>query len=224
MESKLSYAAYVRTLVPRYPSLTVLAEYLDNRPRTTSKTSISTLSILKNGVVDALSSNDVDDVIFHLKSHSLESQKTAVGLTILLEDPSAIYMERLGVALDINPLFFAGHIATFYEPIEKRPLPPVRCMHPSQVATQNFMHLHSQRVLDLGDSRQAHGCFAHKLIMPGNIPRNVRQTQSLSGRLIGILRACTSILFKEFHDRKWVCKQKDSSQTIIQDYTNFKLR
>lgn len=101
----------------------------------------------------------------HIKSHISRTESKDEGLVILLEDPSASFVKTLGSLLDINPLFFDGHIATFYEPIEKRPLPPETTMFPSQVASQNFIHLHSQRVINLGDSA---ALLSHpsKFIMP----------------------------------------------------------
>jgi len=122
----MDYATYVRSLVPRYPSLTALADLLGQKgSQLTSKPAKSILSTLRNNIVNNLSTNECDNILVHIHHHTLESQKTTIGLNVLLEDPSAILIEELGITLDINLLFFAGYIAIFYELVEKRPLAPV---------------------------------------------------------------------------------------------------
>jgi hypothetical protein len=143
----------------------------------------------------------LDELLYHIKNHA--TSQLASGMVVLLEDPGPVEMEKLGVALDINPLFFGGHVATAHEDLEKQPPPPVMTMFPSQVATQDFIHIHYQKVLDLGEERLLHD-MPYKLTIPGNIPRQVRRMQALSGRQLGLLRTCTSVFFKRLSHNTWI--------------------
>jgi hypothetical protein len=200
MESK--YAKFVDSLSARYPTLTALAGFLkpgSQNPVHTS--SIRVVDLDRNGAADWTRDMTLAELLHHIKNHAISQQ--ASGVVILLEDPGPVDVEKLGASLDINPLFFGGHVATAYEGVEKQP-PPIMTMFPSQAATQDFIHIHYQKVVDLGKQRLPRDT-PYKLIVPGNIPRQVRRMQALSGRQLGLLRTCTSVLLKRFSHGTWIC-------------------
>ena len=147
MESK--YAKFVDSLSARYPTLTALVGFLklgSQNPVHTS--SIRVIGLDRNGATDWTRDMTLAELLHHVKNHAISQQ--ASGAVILLEDPGPVDMEKLGAALGINPLFFGAHVATAYEDVEKQPPPPIMTIFPSQAATQDFIHIHSQKVVDLG--------------------------------------------------------------------------
>ena len=166
MESK--YTEFVDFLSARYPTLTALARFLRTGPQNPAYESlIRVISVDRNGAADGARDVTLAELLYHIKDQATCQQ--ASGTVVLLEDPSPAHVEKLGAALDINPLFFAGHVATGYEDVEKQPPTPIMTMFPSQGAAQDFIHIHYQKVLDLGDERDLQGT-PYKLAVPGNIP------------------------------------------------------
>lgn len=200
MES--TYTEYVTALSDRYPTLTSLARFLrEGSQNSVYPSGIQATNIHENGAVDQTRDITLAGLLDHIKYHATQPQTS--GVVILLEDPGPVDMAKLGAALDINPLFFSGHVATEYGDVEKRPPPPIMTMFPSQVATENFIHIHFQKVIDLGEILPRG--TPYKLIVPGNIPRHIRRMQTLSGRQLGLLRTCTSVYLKKLNDKTWVC-------------------
>jgi hypothetical protein len=132
MESK--YKQFVHSMSTRYPTLTALAGFLERDSQNlVHASSIRIVDIDKNGAANQTRDMTLDELLYHIKNHATSEQ--ASGVVILLEDPGPIYMETLGAALDINPLFFGGHVVTAYEDVEKRPPPPIMAMFPSQIVS-----------------------------------------------------------------------------------------
>jgi len=200
MES--NYSKFVDSMSARYPTLTALARFLKpGSQNPVHASSIRAIDIDRNGAANQTRDMKLAELLHHIKNHATSQQ--ASGVVVLLEDPGPVDIEKLGVALDINPLFFGGHVATAYEDVEKQPPPPIMTMFPSHGATQDFIHIHCQKVVDLGEERLFRGT-PYKLIVPGNIPRQVRLMQALSGRQLGLLRMCTSVLFKRLSHNTWI--------------------
>ncbi|KAM7182567.1 hypothetical protein V8F33_014213, partial [Rhypophila sp. PSN 637] len=109
----------------------------------------------------------------------------------------------LGEILDVDPIFFAGHVTTDFKDIEKAPAPPSLALFPSQIAERGYLHLHYQQVLDLG-SADAFKFSSYSLKTESNIPRNVRRLPHLSDRQLALARACCSVLVKKVNS-SWIC-------------------
>lgn len=121
---------------------------------------------------------------------------------IIIEDLHPSIVELLGASLDIDPTFFAEYIVTNYGDIEKVPSPPSVALAPSQLLQNGWLHLHSQKAVDLGSADMFRGC-AWKLVTSGNVPRTMRRLVPLSGRQLGIVRGCSSFFVKNF-DQSWI--------------------
>ncbi|KAL8329180.1 hypothetical protein RB597_004760 [Gaeumannomyces tritici] len=125
------------------------------------------------------------------------------GRVLLVENITADLVSALGSTLDVDPAFFAGHIATDFQDIEKAPPPPSLAFLPSRIAEKGFLHAHYQLVIDLGSADEFVGLpYAFKT--ESNVPRNVRRLPPLSGRQLALARGCCSILVTSF-GRQWVC-------------------
>ncbi|KAI1213574.1 uncharacterized protein F4807DRAFT_470863 [Annulohypoxylon truncatum] len=114
---------------------------------------------------------------------------------LCMEDIDSYSIEKLGTLLDINPLFFATYISTSFVGIDKSPSPPLIALFPSALASDDSLHLHYQRVINLpsfpGSSRNP-----YEFKSSGNILRSVRRLASLFGTHPGLVRSCCSILLK----------------------------
>ncbi|VUC32577.1 unnamed protein product [Clonostachys rosea] len=114
---------------------------------------------------------------------------------LLVENISKNLICILGKALDIDPVFFTDHIATDFGDFETSPAPPSMANLPSHMCEREYLHLHYQQILDLGDANHfTKAKYALKTL--SNTPRNVRRLAPLSGRQLALARACCSLLVK----------------------------
>ena len=127
--------------------------------------------------------------------------------------------ESLGSCLEIDPFFFCSHIASSYGDIEKDELPPLMALPPSRLVSGTFINIHHQKVLDLGDE-MASSDVPYNLALMANVTRSVRPLPALSGRLIGLLRACTSVMKKDLPGDVWICTYLSSRASIATIYAN----
>lgn len=134
----------------------------------------------------------------------IHTTSTIHGRILLVENIRPHLISLLGEMLDIDPVFFAGHITTDFKDIEREPPPPSLALFPSQVAERGYLHIHYQQVLDLG-SADTFRFSAYSLKSDSNVPRNVRRLPHLSGRQLALARACCSILMKKIKG-SWICK------------------
>ena len=134
----------------------------------------------------------------------IDATSTTAGRILLVENIQPHLISLLGEILDVDPIFFAGHVTTDFKDIEKAPPPPSLALFPSQIAKKGCLHLHYQQILDLGSA----GSFkssSYNLKSDSNVPRNVRRLPHLSGRQLALARACCSILVKKIKGL-WICK------------------
>ncbi|KAK4447210.1 hypothetical protein QBC34DRAFT_410097 [Podospora aff. communis PSN243] len=212
MSGQASYGQYINSLTPRYPSLTSLARLLNAQHPSTPEFSTHAHCIelpekepMSSGAVgtgDA--SMALERIDSFLKLSTQEEANKSRGLVVIVEDPGPHEMQALGALLDIHPLFFGGHLASSFERLEKGTQNPFIASCPSQLSTHEFINIHYKRVLDLG-SEDAFRDLPPRLVMRGNVPRKARLTQALSGRQMGILNACVSVLRKKLDGGRWIC-------------------
>ncbi|KAF9765486.1 hypothetical protein IL306_002224, partial [Fusarium sp. DS 682] len=127
----------------------------------------------------------------------------ALGRVVIVKNIGPELVETIGAALDIDPLFFAGHITTDFEDIEADPPPPALALLPSVLAVRGYLHLHYQQVLNLGNtSNFATSSYAFRT--SAKAQRNVRRLPGLSGRQLGLARAGCSLMVKKL-GHKWIC-------------------
>ncbi|KAF4453130.1 Zinc transport protein ZntB [Fusarium austroafricanum] len=114
---------------------------------------------------------------------------------VFVENITPNIINQIGKSLDIDPLFFADYITTDFRDLEKQPPPPSLAILPSLISEKPYLHLHYQRILDLGSSETFRDSD-YVLHTNSNAPRNVRRLVPLSGRQLALARANCSILFK----------------------------
>lgn len=153
-----------------------------------------------------------------------ESPQQAIGRILLIENLRPDVISCLGEHLDVDPLFFADYITTDFQGIDKAPPPPSLAFCPSQIIERGHIHIHYQQVIDL-ESPGYHRNPEYGLHTEHNVPRNIRQLPSLSGRQLALSRACCSILVKRL-DNTWYsespCAEQSPSHhcvTITNDHT-----
>ncbi|KAK4040860.1 hypothetical protein C8A01DRAFT_15321 [Parachaetomium inaequale] len=194
---KGAYRDFVQSRCQTNPCVTGLADYL--RCRSGSTSTIVTLDYPRSEqpAPNPLTVSEAD------LAKLIDTTSTTDGRILLVENIQPHLICLLGEILDVDPVFFAGHITDFKD-IEKAPPPPSLALFPSQIAEKGYLHLHYQQVLDLG-SADTFKLSSYSLKSDSNVPRNVRRLPNLSGRQLALARACCSILVKKIKD-SCICK------------------
>ncbi|KAL8366640.1 hypothetical protein RB595_010481 [Gaeumannomyces hyphopodioides] len=122
---------------------------------------------------------------------------------VLVENIQPQTLIILGQILEVDPVFFAGHVNTDFQDIEKAPLPPSLAFFPSQLAEKGFLYVHYQQVIDLGNS-STFDALPYALKTDSSPPRNVRRLPPLSGKQLAIARGCCSMLSRRMSDGSWI--------------------
>ncbi|KAK4189474.1 hypothetical protein QBC35DRAFT_430671 [Podospora australis] len=191
---KGSYRDFVQSQCQSNPCVTGLAEYLGCGSGTAS--TIVTLDYPRPAPSPlTITEANLAKLIY--------ATSTIHGRILLVENIRPHLISLLGEILDIDPVFFAGHITTDFKDIEIAPPPPSLALFPSQIAERGYLHIHYQQVLDLG-SADLFRSSSYSLKSDSNVPRNIRRLPHLSGRQLALARACCSILVKKING-SWIC-------------------
>ncbi|KXX83342.1 Zinc transport protein ZntB [Madurella mycetomatis] len=192
-----SYRDFAKSRSQTNPCLTGLVEHLGRGAENTS--TIVTLDYPQDGQLtpNPFLVTEVD------LAELLAATSAIYGRVLLVENIRPSLVSLLGEILGLDPIFFAGHITTNFDDIEKAPPPPSLALFPSQIAERGYLHLHFQQVLDLGTS-DALKYSTYALKTDSNIPRNVRRLPCLSGRQLALARACCSVVVKNIKG-SWIC-------------------
>ncbi|KAI1496088.1 hypothetical protein F5X99DRAFT_85808 [Biscogniauxia marginata] len=202
-----SYQGYISRMTTRNPCLAALSSFLDNNSRLGSRTGIISLIELdalleKRSVHETAHIQDAASKITNLQQQP--SQQHMGGMIIIIEDPGPIEIEVLGSMLDIDPIFFCGHITSSYQDVERSPSAPLLGLLPSRIVPKDYVNIHYQRVLDLGHESDFHD-MPYKMTIPGNNPRTVRRLPPLSSRQVGLARTCCSVFRRKLNNGAWIC-------------------
>ncbi|KAF2115679.1 hypothetical protein BDV96DRAFT_599254 [Lophiotrema nucula] len=133
------------------------------------------------------------------------------GRIILVEDIDRHSIAYLGTQYNIPLSFFATYLTTDLSQSEHEPQPPSIVLAPSQMIGDQFMHLHYQRVVELGTMKQR-----KNLYLRSNVRRLVKPTPLLNKRCPGLARSCCSLYLCNDDKDKWIC-------IILVDATNAEL-
>ncbi|KAH8897040.1 hypothetical protein GQ53DRAFT_499463 [Thozetella sp. PMI_491] len=194
---RVSYRDFVRSQCRANPCVTGLADYLCLEPEAPS--TIVILDYPQGRQVELSPSVVTEADLIPL----IHSTSAGCGRIILVENIRPSLISLLGEILDIDPVFFAGHVTTGFEDVEEVPPPPSLALFPSQFAERGQLHLHYQQVLDLGSADAFKGS-PYSFETDSNIPRNVRRLPKLSGRQLALARVCCSISMKKLNN-SWIC-------------------
>ncbi|EED23182.1 conserved hypothetical protein [Talaromyces stipitatus ATCC 10500] len=192
-----SYSDYVTALARQNPSLKRLSDFLRHQLRTSCNSLVTYVEIGTTGDVGIAQETSTTKLIDLVNSGLNKS------IIVTVENIHPDDVESLGSCLDIDPFFFCGHIAPSYADIERNPLPSLLALPPSRLVSGSFINIHYQKLLDLGDE-VALSRVPYDLALMANVTRSVRRLPALSGRSIGILRACTSLIKKDLPGGVWI--------------------
>lgn len=203
MEDKqLLYHHFIRRRSHINPCIGALTNYVEAAPKSPGNSCILEYSAdnASPPIYTFIAETDLPRAI------EAKTASSAAGMVLLVENISPGLVVYLGSLLDIDPLFFAGHVNTDFKEIEKAPLPPSLALFPSHIAERGYLHIHYQQVIDLGSAEQfKHSAYVLKT--GSNIPRNTRRLPPLSGRQLALTRGCCSVLLKPYK-KSWVGKSR----------------
>jgi len=194
---KSSYKDFVRFRNRTNPCITGLMEHLERGRENASTVAMLEYSRNSESPRESLIQAEAD------LAKLVAATSTTRGRILFVENIRPRLISVLGEILDVDPIFFAGHVATDFPDIEQAPPPPALALFPSQAAEWGYLHIHYQRVIDLGSADSFRGS-AYALKTDSNIPRNTRRLPPLSGRQLALARACCSVLVKKLQT-SWVC-------------------
>lgn len=198
-----TYKEYVRHQSTLNPCLGGLVRYLDRESRLRSKIVCLDYSSIDSAINSTTISADSE---LH---RCLSTPPPPSGRVIIIEDIEPRLVNVIGASLDIDPLFFAGHISTEFDNLENGPAPPNNALLPSQLVNRDYIHLNYQQVLDLGNVAPNGDISKSPYFSSttGNVSRSMRRLPILSGhRQLGLRRGCCSILVKAVGD-SWIGKR-----------------
>ncbi|KAI1638757.1 hypothetical protein F4809DRAFT_598863 [Biscogniauxia mediterranea] len=198
-----SYRDYVGEMRWRNPCLEALLSFLSSIHISPYKSTLSLIEIDTRWERSVCETTNIQDVALKVSSLQQQPRQDAGGMVIIVEDPGAAEIEILGSLLDIDPIFFCGHITSSYQDIEQSPSAPLLGLLPSKLMSKNHVNIHYQRVLNLGQESDFHH-LPYKMAIPGNNPRTVRRLPPLSGKQVGLARTCCSALMKELKNGAWI--------------------
>ncbi|KAL5886053.1 hypothetical protein ACKVWM_007266 [Pyricularia oryzae] len=154
------------------------------------------------------------------------------GRILVVQDVNHSLINVLGALLDVDPLFFAGHVGTEFPNLENAPPGPAYSLTPVRIAEAGFLHLHYQQVLTMTETTTDGGLQTvqsapYSVVTAGNIPRNIRRLPSLSGKQLCLARGCLSLVVKQPPGSSWTClvlvdppiKSAKSKTGVIIPYT-----
>jgi hypothetical protein len=206
-----AYQEYVERLCKRKPSLLNLCQFLsvpssDHEPcRVVSldffehcNTPIQTeldydglyLALKEYGAEETMESEcDLESAI---KAEAWNKRQKIEGRILLIEDIDKRTIEHLGSRLDIDPMFFAGHLHSPWKGHGSQV--PEQSLLPSQSRGKQFVNIHHHRII-LFDKVPP----AKKLLRRASVDRKVVVTPLSNDQHIGIVQHCCSV---------WLAKNK----------------
>lgn len=215
MDSKVSYADFVRARKKNNPCIDGLAEYLVKRPPLGASSTVVLLEYSAVGEDDApppapspvtLTENELARLF-----GDAEDSPPVSGRVLLVENIHSGLVELLGQRLDIDPMFFASYISTDFQGIDMAPPNPSLALYPSQIAERGHLHIHYQQVVDMGQAHEFEDSV-YLFRTETNVLRNIRRLPKLSSRQLALTRGCCSIFTKRL-GRIWYSEYRFPSGT-----------
>lgn len=197
----VTYGEYVHLLSKEHRGLTSLSDVL-NSEKPSSPSSVTTIDYPKRGEA-------APPLISTCQEYEalVAVPPDCHGRIILVEDINASLIEQLGSELDIDPLFFASHIAPSPKGAIDKVYAATRARLPSQLVLRGHLHLPNKRVLDFGKiyayENESHD---RSFETATNLPRTVHLLPySPGGKQLAVMSAYCSLTLKRRAD-SWICK------------------
>jgi hypothetical protein len=196
----LTYSEYVRIVSMEHRGLAMLSDLL-NVERPSSPSHVTAIDYLRRGGTATLATSTNQEY-----APLVTIPPEIYGRIIIVEDINTSLIEVLGSKFDIDPLFFASHIA----PSPKSAIDKVHAATwarlPSQLVRGSHLHLLQKRVLDFGEiyayENELHDRYFKTVT---NVPRSVHLLPYSSGKKqLGIAHAYCSLALKRT-DNSWIC-------------------
>jgi hypothetical protein len=188
-----SYTDYAAIQALSDPCFKGLKRYM--RRKATHSSRIAVIDYAQNG---SLESNHKPTVLGDCNIGDIVNQPAADTMRLLLiEDINPQIIIALVEAFDINPIFFAEYVNLKILDVEKDAGSQSLTTLPSSKSGEEYFHLPYQQVLDLGSAELCHD-MKNALHTESNIPRDIENLASLSGRQFGLAHATCSIMIKKF--------------------------
>jgi hypothetical protein len=210
-----AYQEYVERLRQRKPSLSNLCQFLSVASSDQDPCRVVCLDFFEHRKAPIPTDLDYDGLYLALKdwnAEGLEGTEFDIesgvgddtwnkrghfqGRILLIEDIDKRTVECLGSRLNIDPLFFAGHIHTPWARSEAQV--PEQCILPSQSGRQPYANIHHHRTVVFDKDPPA-----KKLLRRANIERKVVISPLPKNQHVGIMQHCTSVLLSK-HKTRWL--------------------
>jgi hypothetical protein len=205
-----AYQEYTEKLRERKPSLSNLCQFLSVTSSNQDPCRIVALNFFEHRKAPVQIDLDHEDLHVTLKDCDAESTPVGTGFDVesgikekpwnereelhgrilVIEDIDKRTLEYLGSRLDIDPLFFAGHIHTPWAGSDAQV--PEQCILPSQSRHQPYTNIHHHRTIQFDKAPPA-----KKLLRRANIERKVVISPLAKNEHVGIMQHCTSVLLSK---------------------------
>jgi hypothetical protein len=188
-----SYRSYVKALCLRNPSLKNLDRFMSDPNGSSYGCSVAALDFL-DGVCHPKVRSKVDVAKLNQEFHEnkqLRSAPKLQGRILLIEDLTRDVVEMLGLALDIDPLFFAMHLHVISRAGIRHQTPDQATL-PSRFTSQNFINTSYHRAITCGAVSVDGGRFKRDTVID-------RKLIFLPSTTIGLVQHCVSIIRAKPH-------------------------
>lgn len=204
-----NYKDYVEALCPRNPSLLTLHGFLSHPRARRHGCRLAALDFRK-GIIHPISRQiiDVDYLPDELHSNAKASHKDKddlqdlnhplQGRILIIEDLTVDVVERLGIELDIDPLFFALHLHTTHRTGMRNPTPDEATL-PSRLRSKDYINISYHRPVTCRDGDLSNGRFVRDIAID-------RKLVFLRSTKIGLAQHRASVIKVQHPDGFWLGK------------------
>lgn len=196
------YRQYTERVRMRKPSLSNLCQFLSDPQPMQQPCRITSLNFYQQEESTEVVELDLGTLESMLISEGGNTaERNLCGMIVVVEDLSAEIIELLGTQLNIDPVFFAGHIHSSGETMHTQT--PDQCMLPSQAKAHGFINIHYHRALVFDRVQPPKDIFLRKM----NIRRKVVPVPLSPDENVGLSQHCISVLLSRKRSY-WICKQR----------------
>lgn len=204
-----SYKDYAEAQCLRYPSLTALCHFLSDPASDRYPCRIAALRFFDGIRVPSTSDIKPSDLRSELapqtpqreirssKDRDKEKWHNLLGEILIVEDLTRNVVETLGAMLDIDPMFFAKHLAdsrfTFFDPSTPQ----------SRSWLKSYINVFYHRVISF-EEQVTPVASPLNVSRTSNVPRKVVVFPAMGSTKIGLIQHCCSMLMISRSQQPWL--------------------